>query len=160
MKVLKAWLSFLIISVSSMSLAISETTPVLASDNGVPLTDAIEYVLDSHGTATVSHPPVGSSIPSPSPSPSLLVYVIAADYEFIPSVIKVHQGQPFTIELKNDGKDAHNLEFPKLHLKTSDAAPGGTVKLVVPGLAKGHYPFICSIPGTTKHSMRGVLVVY
>jgi len=152
MNSLKRWLTFVIIT---MSLAVVDTFPVLANDDGIPLPSAVEYVLTQNPAPSPATPPAANS-----QLDGRVIRILATEYRFIPNVIEIRRTEKVTLELKNDGKDVHNLTFQTIALKTADIAPGGTAELLLPtNLAPGRYPFVCTTPGHLQHGMRGVLLV-
>ncbi|OFW77643.1 MAG: hypothetical protein A2201_08620 [Alicyclobacillus sp. RIFOXYA1_FULL_53_8] len=150
MKSLRRWLTFMAIAIS---LASVDAYPVLANDDGIPLPSAVEYVL------TQTPAPANPS-PAPAKLDGRVMRIFATEYRFIPNVVKIRRSEKATLELKNEGKDVHNLTFPTLSLKTPDIPPGGTALLPLPAnLSPGRYPFVCTVPGHQQRGMRGVLVV-
>lgn len=148
---LRRWVTFTAIS---LSLASVDTYPVLASDTGVPLPSAVEYALTEPVTGGAHHKD------NPLPDDRQVVLVIANEFHFVPNVVQIQHGQSLTLELKNEGKETHNLTFKTISLKTPEIPPGTGAELPLPStLAPGRYPFVCTVPGHVQRGMSGVLVV-
>lgn len=90
---------------------------------------------------------------------TMTVTVIARDHQFVPMVITTRTGAHLSIELKNEGRDDHNLTFRTLPLKTDTLSPGQTAKLDMTAPAPGRYPFYCSVGNHAERGMTGLLVV-
>lgn len=152
LKSLKRWFTFAAISLSLTSV---DVYPVFANDAGVPLPSAMEYVLTESMRDTAAHN--DTSLPKPE---GRVLPVLASEYQFIPNVLEIRRGEVIALQIKNEGKETHNLTFTTLSLKTVDIPAGGNAQLQLPAtLAPGRYPFVCTIPGHLERGMRGVLVV-
>ena len=151
MNSLKRWFVFTAISLSLVSI---EAYPVLASETPIPLPSAVEYVFTESAANT------SDAADKIVPNEGRVMHVITSEYKFVPNVLQVRKNEVVTLELKNDGKEPHNLTFKTLALKTPDIPAGATAELKLPpNLAPGRYPFVCTVPGHLERGMRGVLVV-
>ncbi|WP_270179806.1 cupredoxin domain-containing protein [Alkalihalobacillus sp. CinArs1] len=86
--------------------------------------------------------------------------VIATDFSYSPAIIRVEEGRPFTLILKNEGNIEHDLEITNsngklvhLHVQPGEEAIENVL------LPKGTYQFVCSVPGHKEAGMFGSMVV-
>ena len=161
---------------ATLLIVLPDIYPAFGADS-VPIPSAVDVVLEqSHPFSTDHSSSTGHalstghafSISGPNNNPQAktgtveqTIVVLANEYAFVPNVIEAPANQPFVIELRNQGREAHNITFKKLDFKTETVESGQTAKLVVnQPLAKGRYPFYCSVGDHAKRGMLGVLVVY
>ena len=85
--------------------------------------------------------------------------VTEVDYKIRLPATSVERGV-YTFELKNEGKDVHNLavEGPGVSEETPTIGPGKTAKLEV-DLKPGTYELYCSVPGHRELGMTAKLKV-
>lgn len=86
--------------------------------------------------------------------------VIATDFSYSPTAIRIEEGKPFTLILKNNGDSEHDLEITNsegvlVHLH---AQPGEETKDNVT-LPSGTYRYVCTVPGHKEAGMFGSIVV-
>lgn len=108
---------------------------------------------DMHGRAGGT----ASAAPSPRPGAPELV-VVATDFSFEPSVIRLPAGESLNITLENRGRLFHDLTIADLGFVLSAEAgerASGSLSVVEPG----GYPFECTVPGHAGAGMTGRLVV-
>jgi plastocyanin len=98
---------------------------------------------------------------SAAPRPPARIQVVAREYSFSLSRLKVHSGTA-VIELANFGQDIHDLRVQRVGAKhiagLGEVAAGGRADLTVK-LAPGRYSFWCSVANHRKLGMRTTLVV-
>jgi uncharacterized cupredoxin-like copper-binding protein len=96
---------------------------------------------------------------APAPIPGARqIRVVADEFSFAPSEIRIRAGAQVNIELDNRGDAFHTLTISKLDFELR--ADGG--KRAYGSLttdAPGRYPFICDVPGHAEAGMRGTLIV-
>ncbi len=96
---------------------------------------------------------------APSPvagAPRLLV--VATEFAFEPSEIRLREGETFNITLDNRGALFHDLTIDELGFKlTADAGARATGSLAI--AEPGRYEFVCAVPGHAQAGMAGSLVV-
>jgi plastocyanin len=105
----------------------------------------------------------GSGGGKPATLPAGKALVVKADeYRFSPANVVAKPRGPLTIELRNDGAQAHDL-----HVQTTDGddrggtpvfGPGQTQKTIV-RLAPGEYEFICTVGDHEAQGMKGTLTI-
>jgi uncharacterized cupredoxin-like copper-binding protein len=81
------------------------------------------------------------------------ITVVARDFSFTLSKLKVRAGSTVIFTLINKGQADHNLVFTTLGKSTPLLGPGKSAKLKVLFKKKGRYPYICSVP---RHAERGM----
>jgi cytochrome c oxidase subunit 2 len=87
-----------------------------------------------------------------------VIHVTARRFEYDPAVIHVHAGEDVVLELRSLDR-LHGFSIPALHLR-SDIPPGPPVRVTLPGLPAGTYPFGCDVfCGSHHEEMSGALVV-
>jgi plastocyanin len=98
---------------------------------------------------------------SAAPRPPARVQVVAREYSFSLSRLRVHAGTA-VIELANFGQDIHDLRVQRIganHIAgLGDVAAGKRADLTVK-LAPGRYSFWCSVANHRKLGMRTTLIV-
>lgn len=107
------------------------------------------------------------------------VFIEAKEYAFSPDMIKIPNGQPVTIILKNIGTQEHDLEIVGLNAKMLESnhnghddsshggmsgihvhtKPGDSQKITFVPLQSGVYRMICTLPGHKKSGMEGFIEV-
>ncbi len=106
-----------------------------------------------HGTGS------GEEGAAPSPvagAPRLLV--VATEFAFEPSEIRLRAGETFNLTLDNRGALFHDLTISELDLKlTADAGARASGSLAI--AEPGRYEFVCAVPGHAQAGMTGSLVV-
>jgi uncharacterized cupredoxin-like copper-binding protein len=103
----------------------------------------------------------GCATTTPATGP-LSVRVAMEEMRFAPNRIDVHVGQPLTIQVVNQGSQAHDMTFPSLHMPGLEGqertlAPGETGTLSLVFDQPGTHTFVCSIPGHA--AMTGAVFV-
>jgi uncharacterized cupredoxin-like copper-binding protein len=90
--------------------------------------------------------------------PGLLarVTVTASEFKFVLSSKSARRGL-VTFKVKNVGKLGHDFKIKGR--KTSVLSPGQSATLRVTFLKKGHYPYICTVPGHAAAGMKGVFTI-
>jgi uncharacterized cupredoxin-like copper-binding protein len=84
------------------------------------------------------------------------VNVTASEFKFVLS--KKSAGRGLVIfKVKNAGKLGHDFQIKGR--KTSVLSPGQSATLRVTFLKKGHYPYICTVPGHAAAGMKGVFTI-
>ncbi len=83
------------------------------------------------------------------------VTVTMTEFKFVLSTSKVAHGT-ITFKLANKGKLAHDLKIAGK--KSPLVQPGKSGSLTVT-LAKGKFPYICTVPGHAAAGMKGALLV-
>jgi len=82
----------------------------------------------------------GSALPAIAADPTEIPLVLEKN-RFQPDVIKVKAGEPFVLVITN--KDKGPEEFDMLNPRIEKVVPAGkTVKLKMPALKAGTYPFV------------------
>lgn len=99
-----------------------------------------------------------AQVAAETPGEKQYVEITAKRFEYQPHVITLQAGTAAELHIRS--KDAlHGFHIPSLKLR-ADLMPGKTVKVSLPPLEKGEYPFLCDIFCGTDHShMQGRLVV-
>jgi plastocyanin len=98
---------------------------------------------------------------SAAPRPPARVQVVAREFSFSLSRVKVHSGTA-VIELANFGQDVHDLRVQRIGARhiagLGDIAAGGRGDLTVK-LAPGRYSFWCSVANHRQLGMHTTLTV-
>ncbi|MDP4549616.1 cupredoxin domain-containing protein [Alkalihalobacillus macyae] len=86
--------------------------------------------------------------------------VIATDFSYSPATIRVDEGIPFLLVLKNNGGIEHDLEITNsqgvlVHLHVQ---PGEETKENI-SLPRGTYQYVCTVPGHKESGMVGSMIV-
>jgi uncharacterized cupredoxin-like copper-binding protein len=84
------------------------------------------------------------------------VNVAASEFKFVLSSKTAKRGV-VTFVVKNVGKLKHDFQINRR--KTKLISPGATDSLRVVFLRKGHYPYICTVPGHAAAGMKGVFTI-
>ena len=104
---------------------------------------------------------LGLMFVSAAPRPPARVQVVAREFSFSLSRVKVHSGTA-VIELANFGQDIHDLRVQRIGSKhiagLGDVAAGGRGDLTVK-LAPGRYSFWCSVANHRQLGMHTTLIV-
>jgi uncharacterized cupredoxin-like copper-binding protein len=108
-----------------------------------------------------------------------VVELVAVDFSYKPSEIKIKKGTPTKVTFKNEGNVEHDFELvsnqhiviqttsdndhqhgnttaKKVHLH---AKPGETATIILKAIAAGTYQFYCTIPGHKESGMVGSIIV-
>ncbi len=101
--------------------------------------------------------PGGGVAPSPSPGAEE-VTIVARDFSFSPSELRVPAGGTVNLVLENQGGLPHDITIPALGFSLP-AAPGATASAALSGTRPGTYEFFCSVPGHKEAGMTGALGV-
>ncbi|MBI1970529.1 cupredoxin domain-containing protein [Candidatus Woesearchaeota archaeon] len=104
--------------------------------------------------------------PSGQPSPSLgrtvEIDAVARNYEFVPDVIRVKQGDTVVLHMtaEDDGAGSgHGVSIPALGVDIT-LRKGKTEDIMFVAKYKGEFPFSCSVfCGSGHGSMKGKLIV-
>jgi nitrite reductase (NO-forming) len=99
----------------------------------------------------------GGVAPSPSPG-AQEVTVVARDFSFSPSELRISAGGTVNLILANEDSLPHDITIPALGLSLP-AAPGTTASAALSAARPGTYEFFCSVPGHKEAGMTGVLRV-
>ncbi len=101
---------------------------------------------------------VGMSVAANRQEVSRTIYMEASEYEFVPSTLRIVEGEAVRVIVKNTGKRAHEFKLPELGVETA-VPQGKSVNITVrPGKA-GRYKMVCNMPGHLERGMRGELIV-
>ncbi len=90
-------------------------------------------------------------------SPSQTVSVTAEDYRFVPDVLRVKAGSPFTLALYNAGREDHEFVSPILAYSTENGGERMKLDTSAPGLLKAGRSLrflVAAPPGTYVYSCR------
>jgi plastocyanin len=102
----------------------------------------------------------GGAKPTIVPTGKKLV-VKADEYSFSPSTVEAKPRGPLTIELRNEGSQAHDLRVERDgddQGGTSVFGPGQT-KTTIVRLTPGEYEFLCSVGDHAAQGMKGTLTI-
>lgn len=117
---------------------------------GMAMSSVVDMGGHMRGTAS------GSADPEVAGAPT--VRVVASDLAFDPTELTVAAGQPFNIEVANEGRVFHDLSIETVGFMLDvDAGTDATGSLTID--EPGSYTFICSVPGHAAAGMRGQLTV-
>lgn len=96
---------------------------------------------------------------APSAVPSApTVLVVATDFRFAPSEVRVAVGETVNLVLDNRGRVYHDLTIADLGF-TIVAETGATGSGALVASQRGDYPILCSVPGHAEAGMIGMLIV-
>ncbi|HMF07401.1 MAG TPA: cupredoxin domain-containing protein [Methylocella sp.] len=99
-----------------------------------------------------------ASPPSGAPKPAE-IRIVATEFKYAPSEIKVTAGRAVTLVLDNSGAETeHGIFVPALGFRL-DAKAGEVVRRVTVFDKAGKYDFSCDLPGHPEAGMRGKLIV-
>ena len=84
------------------------------------------------------------------------VNVTASEFKFVLSAKSARRGL-VSFNVKNVGKLGHDFQINGR--KTRVLSPGQSTTLRVTFLRKGHYPYICTVPGHAAAGMKGVFTI-
>ena len=84
------------------------------------------------------------------------VNVTASEFKFVLSAKSARRGL-VSFKVKNVGKLGHDFQINGR--KTRVLSPGQSTTLRVTFLRKGHYPYICTVPGHAAAGMKGVFTI-
>jgi uncharacterized cupredoxin-like copper-binding protein len=84
------------------------------------------------------------------------ITVTASEFKFVLSAKSAHRGL-VSFNVKNVGKLGHDFQIKGR--KTRVLSPGQSATLRVTFLKKGHYPYICTVPGHAAAGMKGVFTI-
>jgi len=87
------------------------------------------------------------------------VTIVAKEFAFEPSRVKIELGQTVKIRLENEGVLAHNLTLEDAVKRTETIQRGKKDAFVFTAEEPGEYRFHCAVPGHREAGMSGVLVV-
>ena len=95
---------------------------------------------------------------SARPKPKVVkVTVVMKEFKFALSRRSVPKGTTVVFKVVNHGKITHNFKIAGK--KTKNLNPGKSATLTVKFAKKGHYRYLCTIPGHAAAGMRGVFAV-
>ena len=101
----------------------------------------------------------GSGGGAPPPSPGAEdVTIVARDFSFSPSELRISAGGTMNFVLDNEGSLPHDITIPELGFSLP-AAPGATASAALSAARTGTYEFFCSVPGHREAGMTGELGV-
>jgi uncharacterized cupredoxin-like copper-binding protein len=114
------------------------------------------------GTLTVAGIVAGVYAPGGGASPVkahaiVKVSVAASEFKFVLSKRTVPAGSTVVFTVKNTGKISH--DFKIAGKKTPSLLPGKSATVTVKFTKKGHYPYLCTLPGHAGAGMRGTFSV-
>lgn len=94
-------------------------------------------------------------------NPNSTLRVTGREYSFDPNRVTVRGAGRLTIELRNAGKLAHNLELTRNGetVGGTPTFPGGETRSGRVNLEHGRYEMICTVGDHAELGMRGELVV-
>lgn len=98
---------------------------------------------------------VGLALAGTAAAKTTTVRVTAKDFAFVLSTKTVKHGR-VTFVIKNAGRASHDFSIAGHASKT--ISPGGTTRLTVT-LARGRYPYKCTVDSHAELGMKGVLRV-
>jgi plastocyanin len=103
----------------------------------------------------------GTPVRSVSVKPNSTLRVIAKEYSFNPGRVEVAGAGPLTIQLRNEGKLAHNLELTRNGetIGGTPTFPGGETRSGRVNLEHGRYEMVCTVGDHAELGMRGPLEV-
>ncbi len=102
---------------------------------------------------------LGSGGAAPSPSPGAEeVTVVARDFSFSPSEVRVSAGDTVNLVLEKQGSLPHDITIPALGFSLP-AASGASASAALSAARPGTYEFFCSVPGHREAGMTGELTV-
>ena len=105
--------------------------------------------------AGTAHPQAASS--PRAANATTHVTVAASEFKFVFSKRSIPAAGTVIFTVVNKGKISHNF---KIGGKTTpNLLPGKSAKLTVKFTKKGHYPYLCTIPGHAAAGMKGVFAV-
>jgi plastocyanin len=87
------------------------------------------------------------------------VQVLAGEYYFSPSILKINKGDTLKITLKNVGKMPHNLVFEEQNIATKTIQRGESDTIEFTATQSGQSKFYCSIGNYRALGMEGDLEV-
>ncbi len=87
------------------------------------------------------------------------IRIVADEYSFTPTDIRVQAGETVNLELDNRGDTFHTLTIDDLHFELqTDGHTTATGSLVAPNRAR-RYQIICDVPGHATAGMRATLII-
>lgn len=97
-----------------------------------------------------------------TPAPSGTIEL--TDFRFEPNRLDLRVGQSLTVTLRNGGTEAHDINFPSLHMPSLDGVeailqPGETRQITLRFDQPGEHSFICTLPGHAAAGMTGAVFV-
>ena len=102
---------------------------------------------------------IAGSAASPTAAPTIAVTIMSAPGEttaFEPTETAVAATGPISVTFRNASQLPHNLTFIAISAQTRTIVEPGTAdELILPPLAPGAYPFVCTI----HEGMAGILTV-
>lgn len=107
------------------------------------------------------------------------VRVAMSEYRFSPQVLSFEEGQPYVLEVANEGREKHDFSAEKffravalrsVHFPGAGALaapafttmaiePGGTVQLVFVAVRPGTYEMACSSSGHAERGLIGAIQI-
>ena len=87
--------------------------------------------------------------------------VVAAEYSFDPSAIKVSGAGRLTLTLRNEGSLAHNLKLFRgdEEIGGTSTLPAGRSESVLLNIEHGSYRMVCTVGDHEQLGMKGTVVV-
>ncbi len=101
---------------------------------------------------------VGMSVGANQQQADRTFTVEASEFKFLPSILKITEGDAVRLTVKNIGTTPHEFEIKELGVEAT-VQPGRSVTLTVRPPRVGVYNFFCDLPGHLKAGMEGELIV-
>ena len=118
-----------------------------------------EIVLDTHdGEAAESHAHANMDGPVDPDAP--IMHVSAREFGYETATTEVTAGQPFSIQISNDGVLEHDITFAGLEGQFGLHVQPGENDIATFSIDEaGEYVYYCTIPGHREAGMTGTLMV-
>jgi plastocyanin len=101
--------------------------------------------------------PTERSVSRPDPAAGTIT-VVAREFSFAPSMIRLRPGETINIALENQGHMFHTFTVPELDFDLR-AQSGDTIAGALTAEREGTYEFICAVPEHAEMGMRGRIIV-
>lgn len=111
----------------------------------------------------------GAAPPGPPPAPQPVeVAVVAREFSFSPSEVRLKKGQPVRLEFRNEGSYFHTLTVDGMPVTVDGrertgielrASGGSSAAIAFTPTAAGAFAFYCAVPGHKDYGMSGRVVV-
>lgn len=159
MKLKRPVLIALVVCFFAGGLLIVAATQGVAQDSTPPADDASPFA----GTAVASPEGSPSASPVPAGSPSsaseaTIVMGQPAELSFDPSELTIAANTDVSINLPNEGNQAHDFHIRELNVHSSDIESGDSTTVTI-NAEPGEYEFYCDVLGHRESGMVGTLIV-
>ncbi|TCS68590.1 cupredoxin domain-containing protein [Effusibacillus lacus] len=78
-----------------------------------------------------------------------------SDIRFVPMTLQAPFGKPLVLEVRNNGKEEHNLVIPDLNIYTYNLRSGERIKLRLQVDKRGIFRFYSDAPGYPEANLSG-----